>query len=147
MTEELSMKPRSVLLACPDDPASKSLSAFLRDLGYRVGTASILSEILQRVQRENVEVVVLNEEIEGVKASELIPLLKTNRKVQVIVISSEESLGFAKRLRGAGIFYHAMKPIDFEEVRSAVESALEKIRRESLEEDGIPLLRPGWVPA
>jgi len=140
------MKPRSILFAYPDEPSSRSLSTFLRDLGYRVETTGRVSEILQRIRKETFQIIVLNDDIEGVKACELIPLLKTNRKVQVIVISSEESLGFAKRLRGAGIFYHAMKPIDLEEIRSAVESAFEKIKRESLQEEVISFLKPQWVP-
>jgi len=36
-----------------------------------------------------------------------------------------------KRLRGAGIFYQAMKPIDLEEIKSAVECAFEKVEREN----------------
>ncbi len=52
--------------------------------------------------------------MEEIKACDLVPLFKRlNSRVQIIVISSEESIGLAKRLRGAGIFYQAMKPIDF----------------------------------
>jgi DNA-binding NtrC family response regulator len=50
--------------------------------------------------------------------------------LQVIVISSEESLGQVRRLREAGIFYQAMKPVDMEELNSAIECAFEKIERE-----------------
>ena len=139
------MKQRSILLAYPDEPSTRSLSTFLHELGYRVETTGKVSEILRRIRKETFQVILLNDDIEGVKACELIPLLKTNRKVQVIVISSEESLGFAKRLREAGIFYHAMKPIDLEEIGSAVESAFEKIKRESLQEEVISFLRPQWV--
>jgi DNA-binding NtrC family response regulator len=141
------MKPRSILFAYPDELSSRSLSSFLRDLGYRVETTGKVSEILRKIQKETFQVIILNDDIEGVMACELIPLLKMNRKVQVIVISSEESVGFAKRLRGAGIFYHAMKPIDLEEIRSAVESAFEKIKRESLQEEIVSFLKPHWVPA
>jgi DNA-binding NtrC family response regulator len=81
-----------------------------------------------------------------VKAWELIPLLKRiNRRIQVIVISSEESLGAVRRLRGAGIFYQAMKPADLGELKSAVESALEKIRRESFREGLFSLFLPSSV--
>jgi DNA-binding NtrC family response regulator len=129
------MKSKSILIAYPDGPLSQSLWTFFQDLGYRAETVSIVSEVLRKVRKERIQVILLNEEIEGVKACDLIPLLKANRNVQVIVISSEQSLGSVKRLREAGIFYHAMKPMDLEEIRSAVESAFKKIERESLKED------------
>jgi hypothetical protein len=55
-------------------------------------------------------------------------------KRQVIVISSVVPLGQAKRLREGGIFYQGMKPVDLEEIRSAVECTCEKIERENLKE-------------
>ncbi|OGP60318.1 MAG: hypothetical protein A2162_10885 [Deltaproteobacteria bacterium RBG_13_52_11b] len=64
----------------------------------------------------------------------------------MIVISSEESLGSVRRLRGAGIFYQAMKPVDLEEIRSAVECAFEKIERENLRPFFF-LPHPHMVPA
>jgi DNA-binding NtrC family response regulator len=141
------MKSKSILIAYPSGPLNQSLCTFFHDLGFQVETASIISEVLRRVRKERIQVILLNEEIEGVKACDLVPLLKANRNVQVITISSEQSLESAKRLRGAGIFYHAMKPMDLEEIRSAVESAFKKIERESLREDVLPLLIPEWVPA
>ena len=76
------------------------------------------------------------------------PLLKRiNPRIQVIMISSEESLDLARRLRCAGIFYQAMKPVDLEEIRSAVECAFEKIKRENLKEGYFSVLIPKMVPA
>jgi DNA-binding NtrC family response regulator len=144
---EMNMGAKSILIAYPDEPPSRFLSTFFQDQGYRVETAGTVSEILQRVRKERNRVILLNDEIEGVKACDLVPLLKKNRKVQVIVISSEQSLESVKRLRGAGIFYLAMKPMDLKEIRSAVESAYKKIERESLKEEVFPLLMPRWVPA
>jgi DNA-binding NarL/FixJ family response regulator len=76
-------------------------------------------------------------------------LLKNiNSKIQIVVISSEESIGLVKRLRGAGIFYQAMKPVDLGEIKSAVECAFQKIERENLKREGFfPFLIPRRVPA
>jgi len=143
----MTMKSKTILIAYPDELWNRSLSTFFRNLGYRVEVARIVSEIFPKVRKGTIQVILLNDEIEGVKACDLVPLLKKNPKIQVIVISSEESLGLAKRLRGAGVFYHAMKPVDLEEVRSAVECAFEKIERESLNDEGFSFLMPSWVPA
>jgi len=101
-----------------------------------------------KVRNGNIQVVLLDDEIEGVKASDVVLLLKKiNPRIQVINISSEESVGSARRLRGAGIFYQAMKPVDLEEIRSVVECALEKIERENLKEGFFSFLIPKVVPA
>ncbi len=72
---------------------------------------------------------------------------KISSLIQVIVISSEESISRVKLLRGAGIFYQAMKPVDLDEIKSAVACAFEKIERENLREEFLSFLVPREVPA
>ena len=142
------MKSKTILIAYQDDLWARSLSTFFHGIGYRVEMAKMVSEMIRKVRKGNIHVVLLDDEIEGVKACDLVPLFKKmDDKIQVIVVSSEASLGFVKRLRGAGIFYQAMKPIDLEEIKSAVECACEKIERESLKGGFFPFLIPGRVPA
>ena len=142
------MKSKTILIAYQDDLWSQSLSASFDGMGYRVETIKAVSEVIRKIRRENVQVILIDDEIDGVKAHDIIPLLKNiNAKIQIIVISSEGSIGLAKRLRGAGIFYQAMKPIDLQEVKSAVECAFEKIDRENLKEGFFSFLTPEMVPA
>ena len=129
------MKSKTMLIAYNDDPWARSLCTYFHGIGYRVEMVRVLSQMIRRVLNGNIHVLLLDDEVEGVKAWELVSLLKRiNRRVQVIVISSEESLGVVRQLRGAGIFYQAMKPVDLVELKSAVESAFEKIQRESIKE-------------
>src|SRR4030042_1182014 len=142
------MKSKTILIAYQDDLWAKSLSTFFHGIGYKLEMAKMVSEMIRKVRKGNSHVVLLDDEIEGVKACDLVPLFKKiDDKLQVIVISSEVSLGLVKRLRGAGIFYQAMKPLDLEEVKSAVECAFEKIERESFKKGFFPFLIPGRVPA
>ena len=143
------MKSKTILIAHQDDLWGKSLSTFLHSIGYKVEMAKMVSEMIQKVRKRNIHVVLLDDEIEGVKAYDLVPLFKKiDDQIQIIVISSEVSLGLVKRLRGAGIFYQAMKPVDLEEITSAVECAFEKIDRENLKREGFfPFLIPRRVPA
>jgi DNA-binding NtrC family response regulator len=142
------MKSKMILIAYQDDLGARSLSTFFHSIGYKVETAKMVSEMIRKVRKGNIHVVLLDDELEGVKACDLVPLFKKiGDKIQVIVISSEVSLGLVKRLRGAGIFYQAMKPVDLDEIRSAVECAFGKIERESLIEGYFPFLVPGRVPA
>jgi DNA-binding NtrC family response regulator len=142
------MKSKTILIAYQDDLWAGSLSTIFHGIGFRVETAKRVSEVIRKVRKGNIHVVLLDDEIEGVKAYDLVPLFKKmDDKIQVIVISSEASLGLVKRLRGAGIFYQAMKPVDVEEIKSAVECAFEKIERESVKESFFPFLILGRVPA
>jgi DNA-binding NtrC family response regulator len=139
---------KTILIAYQDDLWAKSLSTFFHGIGYKVETAKVVSDMIRKVRNGSIHVVLLDDEIEGVKACDLVPLLKKiNEKTQIIVISSEVSLGLVKRLRGAGIFYQAMKPVDLEEIKSAVECAFEKIERENLKGGFFPFLIPRRVPA
>jgi DNA-binding NtrC family response regulator len=125
------MKSRTILMGYGDDVWVGALSTFYRNAGYRVENAVLVSDMIRTVRSDSVDVILLEDEIEGVKACDLVPVLKKiNGMVQVIVISSEGSLGSARRLRGAGIFFQTMKPVDLEEIKSAVECAFQKIRRE-----------------
>ncbi|HUL30965.1 MAG TPA: response regulator [Thermodesulfobacteriota bacterium] len=142
------MKSKTILVAYQDDLWVSSLSSFFHDGGYRVESAKIVSEMIRKVRKGNIHILLLEDEIEGVNACDLVPLLKKiDDKIQVIVISSDPSVGLAKRLRGAGIFYQAMKPVDLEEIKSAVACASQKIEREGLKEGFFPFFIPKRVPA
>jgi two-component system response regulator GlrR len=142
------MKWKMVLITYQDDLGARSISTHFHSHGYRVEIAKSMSDMIRRIRNKKIQVALLDDEIEGVKACDIVPVLKKiHPGIQVIVISSEESIGLLRRLRGAGIFYQAMKPIDLEEIRSAVECAFEKIERENLEDKTFPFLFPEMVPA
>lgn len=142
------MKTKKVLIAYEEDASARSLANFLQGFGYKVERAHEVSQIVRSVRHDKVDVILIDDEVEGVKACDLVPLVKSmSAKIQIIVISSEESLGLLKRLRGAGIFYQAMKPIDLDEIRSAVMCAFEKIERENPKEGFFPFFLARLVPA
>ena len=142
------MKSKTILIAYQDDSWVKPLSTLFSEMGYRIETSRAVSEIIRKVRSKGMQVVLLDDSMEEIKACDLVPLFKKlNGRAQIIVISSVESIGHAKRLREAGIFYQAMKPIDLEEIRSAVACAFDKIEREQPEGWFVPLFLPGGVPA
>lgn len=137
------MQQKRLLIAYQDDFWVRSLTTYFHGKGYRVETAKVLSEMIKKVRNGQNQVVLLDDEVDGLKACDVVSLLKKiNSKIQVITISSEESLSLVRRLRGAGIFYQAMKPVDLEEIRSAVECAFEKIERENEKEGFLSFLVP-----
>lgn len=142
------MKSKTVLMAYQDDTWVKPLSTLFAEMGYRIETSRVVSEAIREVRSRDMQVILLDDQMEEIKAYDLVPLFKRlNTKAQIIVISSEGSVGLAKRLREAGIFYQAMKPVDLEEIRSAVACAFEKIEREQPEGWFMPLFLSEGVPA
>ena len=141
------MQHKKILIAYQDDLWVRSLATYFHGQGYRVEIVKALSEMIRKIQNGHFQVLLLDDEIEGLKACDIVSLLKkVNSKIQVIMISSEESLGPVRRLRGAGIFYQAMKPVDMEEIRSAVQCAFEKIERENEKEVVFSFLIPKLAP-
>ncbi len=125
------MKLHGILIAYQDDPWVETFMAFFYGEDYRITRAASVGELIKKVRSGDFHVIVLDEVLEGMKACELVPLLKKiNGKVQIIVMSSEGSLPSVRQLRRTGIFYHALKPVDMGELRSAVGCAFEKIERE-----------------
>lgn len=142
------MKHKTLLIAYQDDLWTPSLYTFFQGIGYKVETARAVSEMIRRIRKKHIDVILIDDEIEGVKACDVVPLLKhLHPGIQIIVISSEESIGLAKRLRGAGIFYQAMKPVDLTEVKAAVECAFGKVEREGAKEGFFSFLSPQIAPA
>ena len=142
------MKSNTVLIAYQDDLWARTLVTRFHRMGYRVETVRLVSDMIRKMRNGNTQVLLLDDELEGVKACDLVPVFKKiNSGIQVIVISSEESIGEVKRLRGAGIFYQAMKPVDLQEIQCAVECAFEKIKRENVKEGFFSFLVPSMVPA
>ena len=142
------MTSKKILIAHQDDASVSSLSALFQGLGYGVEKAGEVGGIIRRIRNDQIHVVLIEDELDGVKAWDLVSLIKKiNSRVQIIVISSEESIEPAKRLRRAGIFYQAMKPLDLEEIGAAVKCAFEKVERENPKESFFSFLVPQLVPA
>ncbi len=141
------MKLETFLVVYKDDFWARSLVPFFHGRGYRVETAKAVSDMIRKVRKGDIHVVLMDDEIEGVKALDLVNVVKKiSSKTQIIVASSENSLGLAKQLREAGIFYQAMKPVDLEEIQSVVDCAFKKVERENLEKGIFSFLIPKGVP-
>jgi len=115
---------RKIIITFRDDRVVRCLA----EIGYRIVTVVSVSDALKMAK--HTDVVLMGDELDGVQTYDLVPVFKSiNDEIQVIVASSS-GVGFVRRLRKAGIFYHTTKPVDLEELKSAVECAFEKIEKE-----------------
>ncbi len=117
-----------IMIAQQDPATRRQVTALFQDRGYRVHVAHSIFEILYLISAGRAAVALVGIEFDQLLATELIPLLKRfDPDLTVILLSDEESLPLLRRIRGEGIFYHALTPLDEEgarELRLAVDCAL-----------------------
>lgn len=117
-----------VLIASSDEPLAEYLYHQLIELGWTVSRANLVSDLLRKVRGEEVDILLLDNNVEGIPSYDLIPLIKRiNSRMPIIALSEDSSLEMSKRVRLEGIFFLAMKPIDPEEIRAAVGDAIKML--------------------
>ena len=122
---------KTIIVADSDEEVRKQLFFRLSTKGYEVKTTDSASDLIREVEKTT-GIVVLDVELSGMKAYEMIPLVKRiNPKLPIIVMSASSSVELAQRIRNEGIFFYAMKPIDADEIETVVESAFRKLERET----------------
>jgi len=126
------MDEKTILIATNGEPFGEYLYHQLSDPGWTISRASVLSDLLRKVREGDVDVLLLDSNnIEGIPCYDLIALLKkSNSRLPIIALSEDSSLETSKRVRHEGIFFLAMKPVDPEEIRTAVGDALKMIRQQ-----------------
>ena len=116
-----------ILIVDTDEVSRTSLSSFLSKIGYQIEIAQSAGETIQKVQNMDIDVVIMDVELSGMKGYEIIPILKKiDAHLPIIMTSTDTSLELAKKVREAGIFFYEIKPLDFEEIRLAVKDACKK---------------------
>jgi len=122
---------KTVIVADRDVEVRKQLFLLLSAKGYEVKTTDSASDLIRELPK-TLGIIILDSELSGMKAYEMIPLMKrVNPKLPIIVMSASGSLELAQRIRNEGIFFYAMKPIDADEIGSVVESAFKKLEHET----------------
>ena len=125
---------KTILIADANEEEREHLSLALAGEGYKVETAMASSEVIQKLQSSGeIGVIVMDVNMPGVKAYEVIPIVKKiNRRIPIIVMSSDNSIDLARKVRQAGIFFYAMKPLNIEEMKLAVKDAFKKVNHETI---------------
>jgi len=120
-----------ILIVDEDKDSRNRLAEIFVDEGYDVTLTSSVASALCGVLKKTAQVVVLGSKTDEMDAADIIPLLKQcKRNLPIILIASDTSIGLLRKLRGAGVFYHAMKPLDTEdceEIRQAVHCAFKNL--------------------
>jgi DNA-binding NtrC family response regulator len=120
-----------LLIVDDEEAITKSLGRYFRLEGYDVLTSNSPYEALRLVHRENVMVVISDIAMPGMTGVELLRRVKEhNGMVQVIMVTGYVTLDNILTCLRLGADDCFIKPLtDLEQVRTAVDQALEKLRK------------------
>ena len=125
------MVKREIILADTDNEIRGEMADIFRRNGYQVETTDSATHVVCTVLEKRVPVVLLGGDFDKkIALNEMVRLLKNcNRHLTIILVSNEESLPRIRSVRQQGIFYHALKPNNreqVEEICQAIECAFNK---------------------
>lgn len=122
---------QGLLIVDEDMDCRKQMAEMFIEAGYNVVVTNSVANALYGILKKTAQVVLLGTKFDELTAVELIPLLKQcNRKLTIILVAADTTLPLIRKLRGEGIFYHALKPVDAEdreEIRLAVHCAFKNL--------------------
>ncbi len=124
----MSEVPRASILVVDDEERMcRSLSSLLAKEGYGVATAADGEEALRRYQEAPPDLVIADIKMPGLDGIGLLEKLReSNPEVMVILMTGYASLESAVAAVNVGAYDYIMKPIEFAQLRLAVQRALEK---------------------
>jgi DNA-binding NtrC family response regulator len=120
-----------LLIADEDLESRKQMADLFIDAGYHVTVTNSAANALYGILKKTAQVILLSDQFDELTAFDLIPLMKQcDRDLTIILVGNEVTLPSIRRVRKAGIFYHALKPAradDREEIRQVVKCAFDRL--------------------
>jgi DNA-binding NtrC family response regulator len=117
---------KTLLVVDSDDEIRETLTAVLRR-DYRVLRAATGEAALQMMQKEDVDLMLLEVELPGINGFEVLKIIRENYPyVEVIVISSTKELDTAIEAMRHGAYHYISKDLDPESIRTLIANAAER---------------------
>jgi len=118
----MNMDKKIVLLADNDSELVDSLIQELVSEGYTVETAQRLGDILEKVVKQRISLMVINLAI--FPDCEIISAVKKiDKNIPIITIIDNDSLDIQKKVRQEGVFFYFVKPFTIEDMIIVINSA------------------------
>jgi DNA-binding response OmpR family regulator len=117
---------KSILSAISDGGVKEQVFDALDGIEtYSLTWVGDCGDLLLNTLDKDIDMAIIDENLHGMAISKLIEIIKKSRpRIPLIIISSGDSREEFARVLEQGIFYFIMKPINGEELKTAVESAL-----------------------
>src|SRR5262249_11240646 len=122
----MSHKPKTVLIVDDDEGMRDTLTAILKR-DYRVLRVASGEAALPILNREDVDLMLLDIKLPGISGLEVLRIVKENYSlVEVIMISALKEIEVAVQAMKNGAFHFINKEFDYDQLRSLVAHASEK---------------------
>jgi len=119
-------KPKTVLIVDDDEGMRDTLTAILKR-DYRVLRVSNGEAALPILNREDVDIMLLDVRLPGISGFEVLRIVKENYSlVEVIIISAISEVETAVQAMKHGAYHYITKDFDYDTMRSLVRNALER---------------------
>jgi two-component system, NtrC family, nitrogen regulation response regulator NtrX len=128
--EERSVTGATVLVVDDDPDIRESLAEIFEREGHSVREAGDGRTALERLDREEIDLVLLDLEIPRVSGIEILQrMAEKHLDIPVIIVSGTGTIPVAVRALRLGALDFLEKPLDIERIRDAARRALERMRR------------------
>src|ERR1700719_3836491 len=132
----MSQKPKTVLIVDDDEGMRDTLTAILKH-DYRVLRVSSGEAALPILNREDIDLMLLDVMLPGISGFEVLRIVKENYAlVEVIMISAIHEIETAVQAMKHGAYHYVTKDFDYDQLRSLVRNASE---RQDLNRQGMTL--------
>ena len=121
---------RYKILVIDDEPTLRdSLEVALKTSGYDVLTARTGEEGLERFQKENPDLILLDHWLPGMNGDEVLRRIKEEYpEIPTIIMTAQGSIEMAVNLMKMGAFDFLVKPFELDQVEDLIKKGLERIR-------------------
>lgn len=145
MDAETSLPPKSnqrAVLLVDDDPVFvRSISRRLRAGGFSVDSFSTGSEAVNRVREGGIQVVVSDISMPGMSGLELLRRIREHdADLPVVLVTGIPAVESAMEAVDYGAFKYVVKPVDFQDLESTVERAIQLYRLARLKREALQVL-------
>src|SRR5919108_3389959 len=132
----MSQKPKTVLIVDDDEGMRDTLTAILKR-EYRVLRVSSGEAALPVLNREDVDLLLLDVRLPGISGFEVLRIIKENYSlIEVLMISAISEIETAVQAMKHGAYHYITKDFDYDQLRSLVRNASE---RQDLNRQGMTL--------
>jgi DNA-binding NtrC family response regulator len=122
----MSQKPKTVLIIDDDEGMRETLTAILKR-DYRVLRVSSGEAALPVLNREDVDLILLDVRLPGISGFEVLRIVKENYSlIEVIMISAISEIETAVQAMKHGAYHYVTKDFDYDQLRSLVRNASER---------------------
>src|SRR5213596_1011464 len=119
-------KPKTVLIVDDDEGMRDTLTAILKR-EYRILTASTGEAALPILNREDVDLMLLDIRLPGISGFEVLRIVKENYSlIEVLMISAINEVETAVQAMKHGAYHYVTKDFDYDQLRSLVRNASER---------------------